>query len=76
MFPVREHAEPPQVIAGQADECLVDPGQVRGPVTGLGQAHAGQQGADLQLPGPHPDGEHRLDPRRGAGGVDDRLERR
>jgi hypothetical protein len=31
----------------------VDAGQVRAPVISLGQAHAGQQGADRQLPGAH-----------------------
>jgi hypothetical protein len=44
-----------------------------GPRIGLGQAHAGQQGADAQLPGPHPGGQDGLDPRRDAGGVDDLL---
>ena len=76
VLPVRDHAEPPLVVLGQADQRLVHPGQVRGPVIGLGQAHAGQQGADLQLPGAHADGQHGLDPRRDAGGVDDLLERR
>ena len=54
VFPVRDHAEPPLLVLGQADQRLVHPGQVRGPVIGLGQAHAGQQGADAQLPGAHP----------------------
>ena len=55
VFPVRDHAEPPLVVFGQADQGLVHAGQVGGPVVGLGQAHAGQQGADAQLPGPHAD---------------------
>ena len=76
MLPVRDHAEPPLVVLGQAGQRLVHAGQVGGPVIGLGQAHAGQQGADPQLPGAHPDGQHGLDPRRDAGGVDDLLERR
>jgi len=41
-------------------------GEVGGAVIGLGQAQAGQQGAGRQLPGPDPDGQHGLDPRRGA----------
>ena len=49
---------------------------MRGPVVGLGQHHPGQQGADPQLAVPHPDGQHGLDPRRDAGGVDDLLEHR
>jgi hypothetical protein len=76
VLPVRDDAEPPLVVLGQAGECLVHPRQVGGPAVGLGQAHAGQQGADLQLPGAYPDGQHGLDLRRDAGGVDDRLERR
>jgi hypothetical protein len=46
------------------------------PVISLGQAHPGQQGPDLQLPGAYPYGEHGLDPRRDAGGIDNLLERR
>ena len=76
VLPVRDHAQPPPGVFGQAGQRLVHPGQVGWPVIGLGQAHAGQQGADAQLPGAHPDGQHGLDPRRGAGGVDDLLEHR
>ena len=76
VFPVRDHAQPPLVIFGQADQGLVDAGQVGGPVIGLGQAHPGQQGADRQLAVAHADGQHGLDPGRDAGGVDDLLERR
>ena len=76
MLPVRGHAQPPPVVAGQADQGLVHPGEVGGPVIGLGQAHAGQQRADAQLPAAHPGREGGLDPRCDAGGVDDRLERR
>ena len=76
VFPVRDHAEPPLVVFGQAGQGLVHAGQVRGPVVGLGQPHAGQQGADAQLAGPHPGREHGFDPGRDAGGVDDLLERR
>jgi len=73
VFPVGDHAQPPLGIFGQAGQCLVHPGEVGGPVIGLGQAHAGQQGADAQLPGAHPGGQHGLDLRRDAGGVDDLL---
>ena len=76
VVPARDHAQPPLLVPGQAGQCLVHPGEVGGPVIGLGQAHAGQQGADFQLPGAHADGQHGLDPRRDAGGVDDLLERR
>jgi hypothetical protein len=73
VLPVRGHAEPPLLVFGQAGERLVNAGQVRGPPVRLGQAHAGQQGADAQLPGAHSHREHGLDPRRGPGGVDDLL---
>ena len=63
VVPVREHAQPPLVILTEGGQCLVHAGQVGGPVIGLGQAHAGQQGADRQLPGAHADGEHGLDAR-------------
>ncbi len=56
VLPVRDHAQPPLVRLGQADQGLVHPAQMRGPVISLGQAHAGQQGTDLQLPGAHADG--------------------
>jgi hypothetical protein len=36
--PVRDHAEPALVISRQADQGLVDAGEVGGPVIGLGQA--------------------------------------
>ena len=75
-FPVREHSEPCLVVFVQADQGLVHPGQVSRAVIGLGQAHAGQQGPDPQLAGAHPDRQHGLDPRRDAGGIDDRLEHR
>ena len=52
--PARDHAEPGLVVLRRADEGLVDASEVRGAVTGLGQAHAGQQGADAQLPGARP----------------------
>ena len=69
VFPVRDHAQPYLVVLGQAGQRLVHPGEVGGPVIGLGQAHAGQQGADAQLPGAHAGGQHGLDPRRGAGSL-------
>ena len=56
VFPVRDHAEPPLLVLGQRDQHLVDTGQVGGPVTGLGQHHPGQQGADGQLPVAYPGG--------------------
>ena len=55
-LPVREHAEPPLVAFGQADQGVVDPGQVRGPAVGEREHHARQQGADGQLPARAPDG--------------------
>ena len=61
-LPVLGHAEPGLVGGGQGDQRVADPGQVRGPVIGLGQHHPGQQGADAQLPVPHPDRQHGLDP--------------
>ena len=67
VLPVRDHAEPPLVVLGQRDQCLVDAGQVRGPVVGQHEQHARQQGADRQLPGAHPGGQQQLDPRRDAG---------
>ena len=45
VLPVRDHAEPPLVVLGQGDQCLVDAGQVGGPVVGQHDQHAGQQGA-------------------------------
>ena len=54
-LPVLGHAEPGLVGGGQGDQRVADPGQVRGPLIGLGQQHAGQQGADPQLPVAHPD---------------------
>ena len=54
-LPVLGHAEPDLVGGGQGDQRAADPGQVRGPLIGLGQHHPGQQGADPQLPVPHPD---------------------
>ena len=63
------------LVLAEGGQRLVDAGQVSGPVIGGGQAHAGQQGADPELPGPHPGREHGLDAGRGAGGVDDLLER-
>jgi hypothetical protein len=74
VLPVRDHAQPPLVVSGQADQGLVHAGQVGRPVIGQGQAHPGQQGAHRQLPPAHPGRQHCLDPRRDAGGVDDRLE--
>jgi len=71
VFPVRDDAGPGLVLVRQRGERLVHAGQVSGPVAGLGQAHAGQQGADLQLPGAHAYGQHGLDQRRDAGPVDD-----
>ena len=41
VLPVGGPAQPPLVVAGQAGQCLVHAGEVGGPVTGLGQAHAG-----------------------------------
>ena len=76
VLPLGDHAEPPLLFPGQAGQRLVDAGEVGGPPVGLGQAHAGQQRADPQLAGAHPDGEHGLDPRRDAGGADDLLQRR
>jgi len=73
LLPVRDHAQPPLVALAQRDQRLVDAGQVRGPVIGLGQAHAGQQGAHRQLAGTHSYREHGLDPRCRPGGVDDVL---
>ena len=75
-FPVLGHAEPQPVGLGQPDQRVADPGQVRGPAVSLGEHHPGQQGADAQLPVPRPHGQHGLDPRRDAGGVDDLLEHR
>ena len=74
-LPVLGHAEPHLVGRGQGGQRAADPGQVRGPVTGLGQQHPGQQGADPQLAVPHPDRQQRLHPGRDAGGIDDLLER-
>jgi hypothetical protein len=74
-LPVLRDAEPDLVGLGQAGERVADPGQVRGPLIGLGQQHPGQQGADPQLPVAHPGGQQGLDPRRDAGGVDDLLQR-
>ena len=74
VFPLRDHAEPELVACGQAGQGAVHAGQVGGPPVGQGQAHAGQQGADGQLPPAHPGGQHGLDPRRGAGGVDGLLQ--
>ena len=76
VLPVRDHAQPPLLVFGQADQGLVHAGQVGGPVIGLGQAHPGQQGAGRQLPAAHSYGQHGLDPRRGAGGAGDLLEHR
>ena len=73
VLPGRDDAEPRLVLRRQRGERLVHAGQVRGTVIGLGQAHAGQQRADAQLPGAHADGQHGLDPGRDAGGVDDLL---
>ena len=56
VLPVCDHAEPPLVRLGKRGQRLVHAGQVGGPAIGLGQAHAGQQGADRQLPGAHPGG--------------------
>jgi len=66
VLPVRDDAEPPLVIGGQAGQRLADTGQVGWPPVSLGQAQAGQQRADAQLPAAHADGQHGLDPRRGA----------
>jgi hypothetical protein len=74
-FPVLQHAEPDLVGLGQGGQRVADPGQVRGPLTGLGQQHPGQQGADPQLPAAHPGGQQQLNPRRDAGSVDDLLQR-
>ena len=74
VFPVRDDAQPPLVVVGQAGQGLVHAGQVGRPAVGLGQAHPGQQGAGAQLPGADPGRQQRLDPRRDAGGVDDLLQ--
>jgi hypothetical protein len=76
VLPFRDHARLLLLFPGQAGQRLVDPSEVGGPPVSLGQAHAGQQGADRQLPGAHADGEQCLDPRRDAGAVDDLLQRR
>ena len=76
VLPVRDHAEPPLVVPGQRGQCLVDAGQVGGPVVGQHEQHAEQQGADQQLPGAHPGGQEQLDPRRDAGAVSDLLQDR
>jgi hypothetical protein len=39
-LPLFRHAGPHPVRLGQRDECLVQPGQVRGPVIGQGELHA------------------------------------
>ena len=70
------HTEPDPVACGQAGQRLVHAGQMSGPVAGVGQAHARQQGADAQLPPAYPGGQHGLDPRCGTGGVDDLLQGR
>jgi len=41
VFPVRDHAEPPLLVFGEAGQGLVHPREVGGPVTGQGQAQAG-----------------------------------
>jgi hypothetical protein len=66
VLPLGDHAEPYLVVFGQPRQRLVHAGQVRGPTVCLVQAHAGQQGGDAQLPGPHADRQHGLYPRRGA----------
>jgi hypothetical protein len=53
-FPVREDAESPLLGFGQAGQCLVDAGQVRGPAVGEGEHHAQQQGPSAQLPAARP----------------------
>ena len=76
VLPVREDAEPPLLALGQADQGLVDSGQVRGPAVGEGEHHAQQQGADGQLAAPGARRQQGLGPRRDAGGVQDALGRR
>ena len=76
VLPVRQHAEPPLLVFGQAGQRLAHPGQVRGTAVGRGEHHAQQQGADAQLPHPRAGGQQRLDPRRDAGGVDDAFQYR
>ena len=51
-----------------------NPGHVRGPVTGQGQQHAGEQGADQQLAGADADRQEGLDPARDVRAVDDLLQ--
>ena len=76
LLPVRGYAEPPLVVPGQRGQCLMDAGQVGGPVVGQHDQHAQQQGTDQQLPGAHPGGQQQLDPRGDAGAVDDLLQLR
>ena len=54
VLPVRDHAEPPLVVLGQRGQCLVDAGQVGGPVVGQHDQHAEQQGADRAAAGRAP----------------------
>ena len=75
-FPVRDDAEPPLLVLGQADQGPADAGQVSGAAVGEREHHARQQGPDAQLPAPCPGRQHGLDLRRDAGVVDDLLERR
>jgi hypothetical protein len=56
VLPVRDDTGPPLPALAERGERLVHPGQVRGPVIGVSQAHPGQQGADLQLPPAHAGG--------------------
>ena len=54
VLPVRDHAEPPLVVLGQGGQCLVDAGQVGGPVVGQHDQHAQQQGAGQAAAGRAP----------------------
>jgi len=72
--PLFGDAEPGLVGLGQGGQRRVHPGQVRGPVIFQGEHHPGQQGTGRQLPVPHPGGQHLLDRRRHARGIDDVLE--
>jgi len=74
VLPVRDHAGPALVIFGQGDQGLVDAGEVGGPVAGQHGQHAGQQGADRQLPGAHAGRQQQLDRRRDAGAAGDLLQ--